>query len=172
MSLPFDEFTTARCRIAPLRPGHAAGLAAITDASVTARVHFLPEPFTLADAEALIARSGPDNRFLGVWPRDEARLAGTVGVHRRGSRAVEIGYWFAAGVRGQGLADEAVRAIVTRLAVRHPESRILAECLPGNVRSRALLERLGFVPGGGVAQRPGRMLLCWKPQAGGRIDVC
>lgn len=47
--------STDRCRIAPLHADDACALAAITDASVTAQVHFLPTPFTEADARALIA---------------------------------------------------------------------------------------------------------------------
>ncbi|WP_082826049.1 GNAT family N-acetyltransferase [Croceicoccus estronivorus] len=172
MTHPFDDIRTARCRISPLQPHHAGALAAITDASVTARVHFLPEPFTLAEAETLIAGMNPDNRFLGVWDKDLARLHGVVGIHARGARAVEIGYWFAAAARGQGLADEAVRAVVAMLALRYPDRLILAECLPGNVRSRALLERLGFLADSGRAHRPGRALFRWHPHASGRIDVC
>ncbi len=99
------RLTTPRCRIDRLVADDAADLWAITDASVTSQVHFLPEPFTKDEAAALIARSRGDDVFHAV--RDAAGLAGVIGVHRRGAGEYEVGYWFAARARGQGLAREA-----------------------------------------------------------------
>ncbi|MGB6184813.1 MAG: GNAT family N-acetyltransferase, partial [Sphingopyxis granuli] len=107
------RLTTARCRIDRLDAADAPALAAITDASVTEQVHFLPTPFTESDARALIARSGGDDVFHAV--REGAALIGVIGVHRRG-RDHEVGYWFAAAARGRGLAREAVAAVVRDLA--------------------------------------------------------
>ena len=50
--------STENCRIAPLHADDARALASITDETVTSQVHFLPTPFTEADARALIAGSG------------------------------------------------------------------------------------------------------------------
>src|SRR3546814_2529137 len=76
------RLSTERCRIDRLAPDDAAALAAITDASVTEQVHFLPESFAEADARALIARSGADEVFHAV--REAGALIGVIGVHRRG----------------------------------------------------------------------------------------
>ena len=162
--------STARCRIAPLHADDAAALAAITDASVTDQVDFLPAPFTAADARALIAGSGGSDVFHAVRDRREGRLQGVIGVHRRDARAVEVGYWFAAAARGQGLATEAVDAVVREIAASRPGAAIIAECHPDNERSRALLRRIGFLATGQAGRRPGRRVMKWR--AGPGIDVC
>jgi len=84
----------------------------------------------------------------------------------------EIGYWFAARVRGRGIATEAVRAVVGALASSRPGCSIVAECHPENEPSRALLRRIGFVSTGRAGKRPGRMLMSWRASPAYRIDVC
>lgn len=164
---------TRRCRIAALRREDARALQTITDASVTARVHFLTEPFTLADAEALIAGGESGQTFLGVWSREDDALLGVVGVHPSAGCEIEVGYWFAAAARGRGIAAEAVEAVIAALADIAPARRIVAECLPSNRPSWKLLERVGFAATGRKGARPGRELLAWRAPAGGvRFDVC
>jgi RimJ/RimL family protein N-acetyltransferase len=162
---------TPRCRIAALTQANAQALQAITDASVTARIGFLPEPFTLADARAIIARSESE-RFYGVWDGEGGSLNGVIGVHPGDRRAIEIGYWFSAAARGQGLASEAVTALVAELAIAYPAHRIVAECHPDNRPSWALLERIGFQPNGCAGRRPGRRLFVWGESETYRFDVC
>lgn len=166
------SLSTERCRIVPLQADDAPALAAITDDSVTAQVHFLPAPFTPADARALIARSGGGDVFHAVRGGADGRLDGVIGVHRRARREYEIGYWFAVGARGKGIATEAVRAVVAALVDAQPDCTILAECHPDNQRSRALLHRIGFASTGRPGRRPGRMMLHWRPAPAYRIDVC
>jgi RimJ/RimL family protein N-acetyltransferase len=148
--------STDHCRITPLLADDARALAAITDETVTSRVHFLPAPFTEA---AVRDASGVD-------------LYGVIGVHRRPGGEYEIGYWFAARVRGQGIATESVRAVVAALAASRPGTRIVAECHPDNEPSRALLRRAGFVSTGRPGKRPGRILMEWRAAPAWRIDVC
>ena len=164
--------STENCRITPLHADDARALASITDASVTSQVHFLPAPFTEADARALIAGSGGGDVFHAVRDESGAELNGVIGVHRRAGQEYEIGYWFAARARGRGFATEAVRAVVDALVSSRPGCSIVAECHPGNDRSRALLRRVGFVSTGRAGRRPGRMLLSWRAAPAYRIDVC
>ncbi len=121
---------------------------------------------------ALIASQSEGHRFLGIWDRDRRQLLGVVGLHPKGRDNVEIGYWLTSAVRGQGLATEAVAAVVETLASRQPHLRIVAECHPGNLRSWALLNRINFRPSGERGERPGRWLFCWQHQPSYRIDVC
>ncbi len=130
------RLTTPRCRIDRLVADDAADLWAITDASVTSQVHFLPEPFTKDEAAALIARSRGDDVFHAV--RDAAGLAGVIGVHRRGAGEYEVGYWFAARARGQGLAREAVGATVREIAAARRGATVVAECRPGKFFGHAV----------------------------------
>ncbi len=169
-----NPIRTRRCRVALLGPGDAPALAAITDASVTVRVHFLPEPFTAADALALIEGGESGHRFYGVWAREGEDLLGVIGVNPRGRYVIEVGYWFAAAARGRGFAAEAVEGVVAVLAERHPQCRIVAECRPDNCSSRHLLERVGFHATGGAGERPGRMLFAWAARSPSsyRFDVC
>jgi RimJ/RimL family protein N-acetyltransferase len=149
---------TARLRIAALGLADAPALAAITDdPAVTRAIHFLRQPFTLADAEALIRGDifGVE-RFFGVWTEPRA-LIGVVGVGMHGAD-IEIGYWFATAYHGMGYASEAVGAVVETVRRAHPGRRIVAECRRDNRASWALLTKLGFSPAGG-GQRPGRELL-------------
>jgi len=172
MTNAIAEIVTRRCRIAPLRREDAAALQAITDASVTSSIDFLPDPFTLADAQALIAGVSDSHCFYAIWDLAGAELRGVIGVDMRGEREIEIGYWLAADARGKGLAREAVRAMIAELASRHPERRIVAECHPDNARSWSLLERVGFISTGKTGARPGRLLLAWAPEGNYRFDVC
>lgn len=173
MTPRLDPIRTRRCRIDPLRPDDAPALVAITDASVTSRVHFLPEPFTLADAEALIRGGEGGHRFHGVRDHAGEALLGVIGVNPKSNYVIEVGYWFAAPARGRGLAAEAVEAAIATLADGNPQARIVAECRPDNRRSRHLLERVGFHPTGTPGDRPGRMLFAWAaPASSYRFDVC
>ncbi len=124
-----------------------AGLHRLTDdPAIVGAIDFLPDPFTLTDAEGLIAggRHGRD-RFLGAWMREPgaAPLAGVVGAHLRGEGAIEIGYWIGGAARGRGFGAEAVGGVLALLRRRFPRRAILAECRPGNVASWGLLHKLG-----------------------------
>lgn len=165
------DITTPRSRIAPLTGADAADVQRITDVSVTSRVSFLPTPFTIDDARALIARHA-DRCFHGVRDRTTGALHGVIGVHRRPFGAVEIGYWFAASARGRGLATEAVEATLATLEELPGCTGIEAECALDNRPSWGLLEKLGFRATGDTGQRPERMLMRWHGQPGVRIDVC
>lgn len=153
---------TGRLMIAPLGARDARAVHALTDdPAITGAVDFLATPFTLADAEALIAsgRHGRD-RFLGAWSREPAApLVGVVGTHLRGEGAVEIGYWIGGAARGRGFGTEAVSAIVGLLRRRFPRRAIVAECRPGNVASWGLLHKIGFRETGSEGHRPGRRQL-------------
>ena len=66
-----------------------------------------------------------------------ARLDATEGT-------AEIGYWVGAEVEGTGVAHASIAALVAHVFARRDTFRIQARTAIGNVRSRALLERLGF----------------------------
>ena len=149
---------TKRLRLAPLRGDDAETLRRLTDdPAITGSVHFLPAPFTLADAKALIrcADSGRDC-FLGAWSRDSETLIGVVGVHLRGEREIEVGYWIGSAFHGQGFATEAALGVITVLRRQFPDQEVIAECRRANAASWRVLERIGFRPAGSAGQRPGR----------------
>jgi len=155
---------TARLRLAALSPDDAPALQRLTDdPAITAMIHFLTSPFTLADAQALIAgNSSGRDRFMGIFghaPDVSDGLVGIVGVHLREAADIEIGYWIASAMHGRGIAAEAVRGVLDWLAADWPERRIVAECRRENIASWRLLEKLGFRSTGAAGSRPGRQLL-------------
>ncbi|HET6537448.1 MAG TPA: GNAT family N-acetyltransferase [Sphingopyxis sp.] len=172
MKVPDFQIQTARCQILRLTGADAGEVAAITDASVTDRVDFLPADFDLAAATALIDSMDRVTAYHGVRLIGTDALVGVIGVHAGEGQDLEIGTWFAAAARGQGLASETVSAVVRHLAALCPGCAIFAECAPANIPSWALLRRIGFAPSGQDGRRMGRRQLRWYAEAGQRIDVC
>lgn len=70
----------------------------------------------------------------------EGHVIGKAGAWRAG----EIGYLLAADHWGQGLAQEALEALIPWLFARHDWPELTAEIDPRNTASQRLLERLGF----------------------------
>jgi RimJ/RimL family protein N-acetyltransferase len=155
---------THRLRLSPLTSNDAAALQKITnDPVITHAVHFLPNPFTLEDAAALIISKG-DARdcFVGAWDRENLTLVGVIGAHLHGDDEIEIGYWFKSSLHGLGFGSEGARAVIAMLREAFPTRQIIAECRFGNVASWRLLEKLGFRPDGKAGRRPGRQRLILK----------
>ena len=155
-SLP--HVNTERLRLRPLELADAEAFRAMTDEpGILNMVHFLSQPFGLADAEKLlIGDSDGRDCFWGVWYGSDPTLIGSVGTHSRGTSDIEIGYWFVTAMHGQGLASEAVRAMASALTAAYPTRVIVAECRPQNGASWRLLERVGFRADGADGARPGR----------------
>jgi len=92
-----------------------------------------------------------DGRALGrfewlVVVRETSLAVGWISlrVGEIGGGAAEIGYSILKTHRGRGMARDAVRALVTQAFASTSLRRIEACCIPANVPSRRLLERLGF----------------------------
>jgi ribosomal-protein-serine acetyltransferase len=86
---------------------------------------------------------------------EKGEMAGVAGLHRIDwpNRRTSLGYWVAADRQGRGLATRAASALVDyalgELGLNHVE----IACAPGNLRSRAVPERLGFKREGVLRQR-------------------
>ena len=107
----------------------------------------MPHPYTLADAEAYLARIGADPRHHSFCLEVEGKAAGAIGlkvkedVHRH---TAELGYWVAEPYWGRGLATAAVRAFVAERFEALPLHRIFAEVYANNPASVRVLEKAGF----------------------------
>ena len=77
-------------------------------------------------------------------------LAGIVGQHYVDSinRRTELGYWLDAGLQGKGIVTRSVARLVDYAFVEQSCHRIIIHCAVGNVKSRAIPERLQFVQEG------------------------
>jgi ribosomal-protein-alanine N-acetyltransferase len=81
-----------------------------------------------------------------VFREDHTLLGGlTLGQVRRGVvQAATLGYWIGAPYAGKGFMSRAVRAVIGFAFATLRLHRIEASCLPHNVASIKLLERVGF----------------------------
>ena len=152
-TLPHMEILTHRLR---LRPWHEADRAAFAQINGDPEVmRYLGGPLSRAASDArldsydrcwvqhgfcrwaLETRAG---EFLGcagvmAWPEDHQPL----GAH------VEIGWRIKRSAWGHGYVTEAARAALDDVFIRVGLDEVLAYTAPDNLRSRAVMERLGLV---------------------------
>ncbi|WP_307844636.1 GNAT family N-acetyltransferase [Actinotalea solisilvae] len=111
-----------------------------------AAVEFEPyDVVTHAQADDLARERASDPRFRAVETRG-GTLVGTLYLAPSGPdwwRTWELGYVFHPDHWGRGYATEACRALLTAVFADGAH-RVVARCDPANVRSWALLERLGL----------------------------
>jgi ribosomal-protein-serine acetyltransferase len=77
----------------------------------------------------------------------QGRIAGLVGYHRIdwSNRSTSLGYWLAEEYQGRGLMTSSCRVLVDHGFAALNLHRIVISCAPGNARSRAIPQRLGFI---------------------------
>ncbi|MBS0410491.1 MAG: GNAT family N-acetyltransferase [Proteobacteria bacterium] len=134
---------TARLVLRPARPGDLLALHAIfTDAEAMAYWSTPPHrdlATTQAWLESMLA-ADPAESCDFIVERD-GRVIGKAGCWR----LPEVGYILARDQWGQGLAREALEAVVAHVFAAHPLAALIADVDPRNARSLALLKGLGFV---------------------------
>lgn len=154
----FPEHETARLRLRPLTSPDAEALRLLTDdPAITDNIDFLSYPFSILDAEALIARNDEENCFIAVLKGKN--IVGVIGAHTRGNAQLEIGYWMGSAYHGRGYATEAIAGVISQLQLLYCQCQITAECRIENQASWHLLSKLGFQPTGTTGKRAGRALL-------------
>jgi ribosomal-protein-serine acetyltransferase len=84
----------------------------------------------------------------GIWCRDE--LVGIIGYHHLewANRSTCIGYWLAEGQQRRGIMTKSCRSLVDYAFDEMRLNRVEIRCAVGNMKSRAVPERLGFKPEG------------------------
>ena len=129
----------------------AAALAAYRSDPVQARYQSWEAPYPVDSAQAAIAemrevRFAQPGAWLQVAIETAGRLIGDVAVRVDGDdpRQATVGFTLAADAQGRGFATEALRAVMSLLFTEHGMHRISADCDARNVRSVALLERVGM----------------------------
>jgi RimJ/RimL family protein N-acetyltransferase len=142
-----------------LRPGWAedapALATAIADEMIVRNLATAPWPYRLRDAEGFLAqpRDPVLPSFLIFERTDgEPRLAGSCGLGRRPSGAVELGYWIARPFWGRGIATEAATALI-EIARTMGFTRLEGSHFLDNPASGRVLEKLGFEALGITAPR-------------------
>lgn len=158
-------FTTARLAMRALRVDDAAALHEAYGDPVAMRYWSSPPHRDVAETIDYIApRPGHDPWCdWAITRRGDDRAIGTLAAGERRPCVVEIGYLLVPSAWGQGLAHEAVSALVARL-FQGGARRLFADTDPDNVASNTLLERLGFV-------REGLLRAEWETHIGVRDSV-
>ncbi|MFL6823649.1 MAG: GNAT family N-acetyltransferase [Xanthobacteraceae bacterium] len=143
-----------------LRPGwieDAPSLfAAIADETVVRNLATAPWPYTPDHAKAFLATERRwDEPTLLVFLRTGGppQLVGTIGLGRRRSGELELGYWIAKRHWNRGYATEAGEAVVRAARESFRVPRLAAGHFLDNPASGRVLEKLGFRPTGVVAER-------------------
>jgi 8-oxo-dGTP diphosphatase len=150
----FAPLATERLTLRPLRPEDAAELHRLVNdwevAKNLARVPF-PYPRELADEWIASTRArlatgeGYDLAIVGR-ERDREVLVGCVGLRPdpKGGRTAELGYWVGRRFWGHGVAVEAAGRLLRWGLANLNISHVEASTLLDNVRSAAVLRRIGF----------------------------
>lgn len=150
-----EELAGRRVLLRPYRPEDAEPL---WEAVVESREHladwvpWAKEYRSRDDARLFIARARArwllrEDLSVGIFDRQDGRFLGGTGLHHIdwALRAFEIGYWIRRSAEGRGYVTEAVQ-LLTRLAFDTlGANRVQIRMDPGNVRSRNVAERLGYV---------------------------
>jgi len=91
-----------------------------------------------------------DNEGFALGIRFHGQLAGVLGCHSLDwpGRKIEIGYWLGADFQGRGMMTRACRAAVRYAFEKLQINRVTILCATGNLRSRAIPQRLGFTQEG------------------------
>lgn len=141
------QFATSRTQVRPAVAGDAAALH-----RSRGQMPFDRQTRSLAETRKLIAAMDrrPVHDAAGwqqfaVLARDDGRFLGDIGVNfdTPRNRQAEIGFAFAPEARRQGLATEAVGAVVAALFARG-RHRLIAQTDMRNLAAQRLLERLRF----------------------------
>ena len=95
-----------------------------------------------------------DNDGLQMLVLADGRIVGVAGFHGVDwqNRSTSIGYWLDRACQGQGIMGAAVSALVTLALDDWQLNRVEIRAAVENVRSRALIERLGFHQEGTLRQ--------------------
>lgn len=143
-----------------LQPSDAEELFALTDDNRAYLKQWLPWlDFTLEVADSLkfieqtMKQEELKNGFqTGIFY--EGRLVGVIALHgiNRANESTSIGYWLAEDAGGKGIMTKATESVVTYIFEELKLNRVEIKAATGNVRSKAIPERLGFVHEGTLRQ--------------------
>lgn len=99
---------------------------------------------TFVEERALAALVHGEGVEAGIWWR--GRLVGAAGLHAWSAspRRCSVGYWVAADAQGHGVATRVTRALLAKAFDDLGVTRVDLRAAVGNMRSRAVAERLGL----------------------------
>jgi RimJ/RimL family protein N-acetyltransferase len=151
-SVAIPEIETDRLRLRGWREADVEPLTKIRADPQVGRWLGYPDPAKTAETiAAFVANWGRDG--FGMWAvevKQSGEFIGRVGlIHHddwtMSAHDAEIGWTLARSAWGNGYATEAARAVLEWARARGAPRQIISITRPDNVRSRAVMERLGLV---------------------------
>jgi aminoglycoside 6'-N-acetyltransferase len=149
----FTELVAERLVVRRFTPADAPAFAAYRSDPAIARYQSWETPFPVEKAERMVEEHSHEHPDMpGEWYqfavalRGSGELIGDCAAHTLADepRQAEIGFTFAPASQGQGYATEAVRRLLAYLFGERGKHRVSANCDDRNVRSAALLRRVGM----------------------------
>lgn len=148
----FHHIVTRDLELKLLEPSDAAALFALTDDSRDFLRPWLPwvdSTKTVHDSQAFIVSTLEQfaaNNGIQAAIISKGRMAGVIGFHAIdwANRRTSIGYWLGEKFSGRGIMSAACRAMVDIGFRENGLNRVEIRAAVGNVKSRAIPERLGF----------------------------
>lgn len=136
------EILTARLRLRPARAGDLADLHAVFRDPRAMRYWSTPPHADREQTRDFLARmiAAPAGESRDFVVERQGRVIGKAGCYR----LPEIGYILHPDAWGQGLATEALTAVIADVFAAFPVAKLTADVDPRNAASLALLARLGF----------------------------
>ncbi|WP_294258442.1 GNAT family protein [uncultured Sphingomonas sp.] len=136
--------TTVRLRLRPRTVDDAEALfPSLSDPELMTWWSHAPHE-TVEQTRASLSRGDPAWRVWAITLAGDDTAIGYVAVGEKRPAVSEIGYLLARSHWGQGIAEEAIGAVLDQLFLAEGHRRVFADTDPDNVYSRRLLERLGF----------------------------
>ena len=140
---------TDRLRIVPFEVSDSAELAALmNDEDIARMMASIPHPFSEADAVDWIAKRPFDRSADGFAAKITLKDGTMVGFVGLGGDPVNTAYALGRRYWGQGLATEAMQALLTDSFAIHRFEEITAGAMFDNPASQKVLEKLGFEKSG------------------------
>ena len=147
----FQQILTERLRLRCLRATDAERMFAYRSHPLVLRYQSWA-PTSLEEVRLFIDRmsvresSAPGWCQVGIAEQGDDNLIGDCGIHvlETDSRVAEIGITIAPDFQRNGYATEALKAILNLLFVKLNKHRVFASVDPRNLRSMALMRRLGL----------------------------
>lgn len=161
MTSPFPMTAGPDLELRPLEEADAEELFALVDANRAYLRQWLPwldQNTEVEHTRAFIRatqKQHADRNGFACGIRWRGRLVGVVGLHGIdwANRKTSIGYWVAEAHQGHGLVTRSCAALLPHLFEDLGLNRVEIACAPGNARSAAIPERLGFTREGLLRQR-------------------
>ncbi len=154
------QLLTPRLRLRPLTEADADALFAVFSDPAVMRYWSTPPWAERQQALDLVSRDQAAHRRgeylrLGIEPREGGAVLGTCTLFswQRSNRRAELGYGLARAAWGQGLATEALTALLHQGFGPLGLNRVEADIDPRNTASARVLERLGFQREGLLRER-------------------